>query len=159
MRTGRKNKVSISPAVPDPDAANTLAEVKALTFTPIGGVDGNGGIGEYGDAVGFATASTLEDARMQRAKTIADAGEWSLTCLDNPDDLGQAAMLAAVDSEFEFVIKIEKNNKKTSGGTNQIDYFRVLVGGARFQPGGNDGVQRRVFNCAINSETWTDPAT
>ena len=140
-------KVYIAPSVTSEPADATA--YGALTWTEIGDVES---VGQYGDEAQVLTASTLQDARVFKAKGPRDAGSLSLTVLDRPDDTGQIALIAAEATSFSYPFKVVLPNRITTGGTDQIEYFIGLVTSKRLDVGDSGNIVKRAFSVAINSK-------
>jgi len=78
--------------------ADSLAEFAAMSnWTEIRNVES---VGEYGDQSSDVTFAALGDARTQHAKGARDAGQMTITVAHDPTDVGQAAMEAAEQTNF-----------------------------------------------------------
>jgi hypothetical protein len=147
--TASGTTVSIAPSV-TAEPANATA-YGALTWTAIDAVET---IGEIGDQAGVVTGAVLGDGRVRKGKSASDAGDLTLTCFHNPEDAGQAAMLAAAapGNNVNYPFKITISNKLSGAGTNEIQYFIGLVTSARVNIGGNDNLVRISFATSVNSK-------
>lgn len=137
-------------------AADTVPEFEADSFTEVGEVED---LGEFGDEAGEATFTALSDRRVRKFKTSFDAGTIPVTTGSDPEDPGQAAMIAAFASDLDFNFKVELNDKITLGGTPTTLYFRGKVMSKRRNVGQVDNVVRQSFTVGINTEIFEDPAT
>lgn len=147
-------KVFIGPSVQN--TVDTTGEFAALTWTEIGMVRS---IGDYGDQSSVVSAAVIGDGRMRKAKGARDAGNFDLTVFPASDDAGQTAIFAAEATYDNYAMKIVLPNRLNATGTDQIDYFRVLVTSRRTNVGENDAIVTQTFSCAINSPICTAPAT
>lgn len=147
LYTASGSKVYIAPSVAaEPADATAYA---ALTWTEIGFLSN---IGEYGDESSLQTGAVVGDARVRKAKGARDAGTLTLTVFPDPDDDGQAALIAAEATNSNYPIKIVEPNRLNATGTDGIDYMTVLVSSKRKALGGNDTIVTRTFNAAITSK-------
>ncbi len=145
--TTSTTKVYISTSVlAEPADAAAYA---ALTWTEIGSIET---IGEFGDEANIATINIIGAGRINKNKGSRDAGTLALTVADIADDTGQAALIAAEATKFDYPFKIVTPNRLTTGGTDGIDYFIALVASKRRNIGGADNIVRRTFNLAVNSK-------
>jgi hypothetical protein len=152
MYTANGAKIFIGPSVTE-QAADTTAEFAALTYVEVGYVES---IGAYGDTASEVTAAVLGDGRTRKAKGARNSGTLPITCLDQPDDLGQLALVAAeAQNSANYALKIVLPNRLNATGADQIDYMRVLVMSKSLDVGANDHIVRRTFNAGINSQIYT----
>jgi hypothetical protein len=135
---------------------DTLAEFEAVSvWTEIGLVE-NGG--EYGDEASAVTGAALGDGRIRKAKGARDAGTLALVCFHDPLDPGQAALVAAEQTNDNYVFKVVLPDGPV-GFSDSIEYFRGLVMSRRKQVNTNDNIIRLMVNIGINSEIFSDPAS
>lgn len=147
LYTASGSKLFIAPSVAA-EPANAAAYA-ALTWTEIGFLSN---IGEYGDESSLQTGAVIGDSRIRKAKGARDAGTLAITVYPDPQDVGQAALIAAEGTNNNFPIKIVEPNRLNAGGTDGIDYMLVLVASKRKALGGNDTIVTRTFSAAINSK-------
>lgn len=140
--------------VPSPD--NDASAYEADSYTAIGEVET---IGEFGDEANSVEFLAVGDNRTRNLKGARNAGVMTLTCGLDDTDAGQAAMIAAVDSNLNYPIKIVFNNKATTNGAGATRYFRGLVMSRRENPAGADDVMRITFNIGINTAITSVAAT
>jgi hypothetical protein len=143
---GIGTKVYIAPAVVAVPADATA--YNALSWTEIGGVQG---FPAHGDQSAELTASELSSERVKKAKGPRNAGTVSVTCTHYDDDTGQAALVAAEATEFNYPFKVVTPNRATTGGTDGIRYFTGLVLSERLGDLTPDGITTRIFDISINS--------
>lgn len=124
------------------------AAYNALSWTEIGGVHG---FPAHGDQSAELTASELGSERVKKAKGPRNAGTVSMVCTDYADDAGQAALIAASATEFNYPFKVVTPNRATTGGTDGIRYFTGLVLSDRLGDISPDGITTRMFDISINS--------
>jgi len=134
--------------------ADSLAEFAAMSnWTEIRNVES---VGEYGDQSSDVTFAALGDARTQHAKGARDAGQMTITVAHDPTDVGQAAMEAAEQTNFNYAFKVILPDAPTANYQDSVQYFRGLVQSRRKNVGTNDNVIRNTYNVGINSEIFTD---
>lgn len=156
--TASGTKYYIGPAAAK--TVDTLAEFIALdtggAFKEIGLVEDGG---EYGDSAALITFAALGDARIRASKGARDAGELPLIVGDDPTDEGQIALVAAEATNLNYAFKVVSPNRLNPTGTDEIEYFRVLVSGKRKRVGTNDNIVRRTFTAKINSAIYSQAPT
>lgn len=156
IKTASGTRVYIGASITATDA-DTLAEFEAMSaWTEIGLIES---VGEFGDQSNEVTFSALGDARVRRSKGARDAGTMAVTCGHDPTDVGQAAVEAAEQTNFNYAFKVELPDAPAAGYSNTQIYFRGLVMSRRKNVGTNDNVIRNNYNIGINSELFTDQAT
>ena len=156
VRTSAGTKISIGPAIQGAFPTTTTAYAALTPYVLIGEIQD---AGEYGDDVGSTEFVSLTDRRVRRLKTTYDAGEMTIVVGNDSNDNGQTALLSAIASDFNFAIKVENNDKLTTGGANSIEYFSAMVAGGRKQVGTADQIMTRTFRLLINSPILTTAAT
>lgn len=137
--------------------ATVAAAVEADTLTEAGEVED---MGEFGDQAGVQNFTSIGDRRTRKFKTTFDAGTLQLTLgFDSADD-GQAALVAALDSDLDYNFKVQLNDAPgaASGDTPTLFYFRGKVTSNQRRVGSVDNVVRRVVGIAINSRVVEIPA-
>lgn len=147
IKTASGTRIWIGPAIAN--TVDTEAEFEVLTFVEIGEVET---LGEFGDEANIVNFSAIGDGRVRKLKGARDAGSLPLTVGRDPMDVGQAALVLAEKTKFEYAIKIEAADKPTPSHSNTIYYFRGLITSRRENYGENDNVVRKSFNIGINSE-------
>lgn len=130
-------------------AATTISGFEADVYVPVGEVED---LGEFGDASAEVTFTSLLDARVRKAKGPRDAGSVTVTCADDPLDVGQDNMILAEASTLDYNFKVEFNDPLSVSGTPSIHYFKGKVMSKRFNVGNASNIVRRVFVVGINSE-------
>lgn len=147
VNTAAGTRIFIGPE----DQANlplTISEYDALAWVELGEVEDAGTFGDQWNTQGF---TALKDSRVRRFKTTRDAGETTFVVGFDGDDVGQTAFEMAVESKFNFPIRVELPDKQTELGNGTTFYFRSQVNSNRINVGGNDNVVRMNVNIAINS--------
>lgn len=126
----------------------TLVGFQALTWVEVGEVED---LGQFGDESSAVTFTALKDKRTRKLKGPRDAGTMTVTCGDDPNDVGQVAMAAAEQSPLDYAIKVVLNDAITSGGNPSEHYFMGKVMSRRKNAGNVSNVVKDAFNVAINS--------
>lgn len=151
--TASGTKFYIGPSITG--ATDTLAEFISLdtggAFVEIGLVEDGG---EYGDSASLVTFAALGDARIRASKGARDAGELPLVVGDDPTDPGQVALVAAEATNLNYAFKVVSPNRLNATGTDELEYFKVLVSSKRKRVGTNDNIVRRTFTAKINSPIY-----
>jgi hypothetical protein len=152
VQTGAGTRISIGPTT----AATTPTAYAALTpWTEIGEVED---LGEFGDNVGLANFTALNNRRVRKFKTSFDAGDLQLTLGRDPADAGQVALAAAVAADADYAIRIELDDKPTPTGKNTVFYFHAAVTKLTTQVGNADAIVKGSVNMAINTTVLIVPA-
>ena len=126
--------VSISSALP---ATYDELGFDALTYTVVGEVTTAPSSG--GKTFEDVSYTTLSDRATKHLKGTSDQAEQTLEVTVERTDAGQLIVVASLDSDNEYALKVEYNN-------GEIDYSQVLTIG--FEGAGGD-------SNAIRSATWT----
>lgn len=156
VRIAAGSKISIGPAIEGAFPTTDTAYAALTPYVLIGEVED---AGEIGDNVSSAEFTSLADRRLRRLKAIFDGGEQTIVVGFDAADAGQEAVVDALQSDFNYAIKLENNDKLTTGGTNSIDYYPAMVSGGRKNVGAADNIVRRTFTLLINGPIVTKPAT
>jgi hypothetical protein len=134
-------------------AANSTADDEsayaALSYTEIGSVES---ISEFGDSAQSVTYMTLADGRVKKSKGGKDAGDVTITCIHDPLNAGQNAMIAAEGTNFEYPFKVVLADAADANDTDSTFYYRARVMSKRLNPGDNNTVIKRTFVTGIVSE-------
>lgn len=135
---------------------DTIAEFEAVTvWTEIGLVEDGG---EFGDEAEIVTGTALGDGRTRKAKSARDAGTLALVCFHDPLDTGQLALIAAEATNDNYTFKVIYPDDPP-GYDPTIEYFLGIVSSKRVRIGQNNNIIRRMYNVAINSAIFSDPAS
>lgn len=154
--SGAKIYISASGAVPTANStAADASDYAALTYVEIGDVES---VSEFGDEAQTITAQTLGDARVRKRKGVRDAGDITITVLNNPLDNGQKAMVAAEATEFTYAFKVVLADGADSNDTDSVFYFRALVSSARLSGLQPNEIIKRTFVALIDSEIVEVPS-
>lgn len=148
---GSKVYVCAEPQQADLDAT----AYAALTWVELKGV---GSFGETGTTTNILNYDTWGTEVTQKAKGISDAGSPDIEVERIPTDPGQIIMRTAANANFNYAIKIERNDKATSGGTPTIIFTRGLITGPRRPQGRNEDFDLEIFGTGLNQkEIVVDP--
>lgn len=121
-----------------------LAAYEALSYTEIKEIES---LGSFGDTSNEVTFASLSDGRMKRMKGVRDAGTLDLVMGIDYSDTGQAALLAAEQTDFNYAFKVVFNDAP-DGGTPSERYFIAQVGSASEQVDSSDSILK------LNSSLW-----
>ena len=131
------------------------AAYAALTWVEIKKI---GNMSAIGTQTNMLSYNTWGDTVIQKAKGLNDAGNPTLEVMRDSADSGQDALRTASATNLNYAIKIERNDKLTSGGTNTIIYNRGLVGRPTRPQGGTEDFDVEVFTLAFQDlEIVVDP--
>lgn len=157
VNTAAGSKLYIgTPSADQSDLSPLLATYTADTYIEVGEVED---LGEFGDTAGQQTFASLADRRVRKFKTTFDAGTIPVTAGSDPDDDGQAAMVAAFADDLDYNFKVTLNDKLTLMGTPTTLYFKGKVMSKRRMVGKVDNIVRQSFSVGINSEVLEVAAT
>lgn len=154
FNTAAGSKISIGTTT----EATTQTEYESDTYTQIGVVED---LGEFGDQYNVVTFTSLADARVQKRKGSADAGDMTVTVAFDGSDAGQQALKDALDDTgaLPYNVKVELNDAVTSGGTPTVFYFSAFISSRRVQVGTTDDVVRGSINFGITTSVIEVEAT
>jgi hypothetical protein len=136
---------------------DTLLEYETNTATAVEIKEAEN-LGDIGDESPLVTFAAIGDNRIRNLKGARNAGVMTVVCGRDSQDPGQAAVIAAEKTPYEYAFKLEFNDAPIAGWSNTIQYFRALVSSRRENLGTNDNVTRRTYNIAVNSDIIEDPA-
>lgn len=145
--TANQTTISISNASQNTEPADAAA-YQALTYIAIGEIES---IGSFGDTSNEVTFASLSDGRMRRMKGTRDAGTLDLVMGIDYGDTGQAALLAAEKTDYNYAFKVVFNDAP-DGGTPSERYFIAQVGSASEQVDSADSILKLNSSLWINSE-------
>lgn len=155
--TGAKIYISGTGSTPTANSsAATASAYAALSYIEIGDVES---VSEFGDQAQTITAQTLGDARLRKRKGVRDAGDITITVLNNPLDNGQKAAIAAEATEFTYAFKVVLADGADSNDTDSVFYFRALVSSARLSGLQPNEIIKRTFVALIDSAIIESPST
>lgn len=150
---GSKLYVCATPQPTDLDAT----QFAALTWVLVGGV---GNIGETGDNTNILNYDTWDDAVVQKAKGLTDAGSPEIEVARDPSDAGQDILRAAAKTNFYYAFKIEGTDIPNAnvGSKPTIRYNRGLVAGPREPNGRNEDFDLEIFTLGlVQKQIKVDP--
>lgn len=133
-----------------------LVDYQADSYIEVGEIET---LGNFGDTSATITFTSLSDSRTRKLKGARDAGDMTITVGDDPDDEGQAAMIAAEATTFDYNFRVTLNDAKTPGGSGSIHYFKGKVMSKQLQVGTASDVVKRNLSIGINSAITQVPAT
>ena len=145
--TATGTKFAIGPAATS--ATDTAGEYAALT--PWVEVDMVRSIGAFGDAEEILRYEVISSNRRLKSKGISDAGDPELVLAHAPDDLGQAALLAASQTKNAYAVRVTLPNRLNPTGTDEIRYFRAIIGKPRLSALTNDAFIEDTYTIGITS--------
>lgn len=127
-----------------------VGDYNLLTWVEIGSV---GSRGETGRSTNILTYNTWNDAVVQKAKGMTDAGSPDLEVARIPTDPGQLILRAAavVGNNNSYAFK-EVRADGLNGGTGSIMYNRGMVSGPKRPGGRNEDFDVEVFTLALQQE-------
>lgn len=137
-------------------AATTQLEFEADSYIEVGEVED---LGEFGDTAEEVTFTALANRRVRKFKGSFNAGTMTIVAGSDPNDAGQAALLAAFAEDFDYNFKVQLNDEITEGGTGTVLYFRGKVMDKRRNVGQVNNIVRQNFAVGINSEILEVDAT
>jgi hypothetical protein len=151
------SKFFIGP-VTDPDTIEALTDENAvLAFEEISGwveVEEIEDLGELGDTAEEITFTALNNRRVRKMKGPRNAGTMAVVVGRDPLDDGQAALVAAERTDFNYAFKVEYNDARTEGHTNSVEYFVGTVLSRPTNLGNVSNVTRRTFNIGVNTAVY-----
>ncbi len=111
-----------------------------------------GNIGDFGASSNMNTYNTLDEPVSQKQKGTANAGDPQIEVASVANDAGQVILRTFGDplNQNNCAIKIERNDKLTTGGTNTIFYSRGVVSGPLYPGGGSDDFDLERFTIGLN---------
>jgi len=144
--------VAAAPAPADLDAAAfallTWVEVKQV-----------GNHGETGSSTNILTYDTWGTDVIQKAKGMTDAGSPEIEVARLVTDAGQVILRAAALTNFNYAVKLEKNDMPSGGSTNTIIYNRGIITGPTRPNGRNEDFDLEVFTLGLNQREVIVDAT
>lgn len=137
-------------------ATDTTAEFAALTWTAIGLIES---IPERGDESALVEGNVINEGRTRAAKGVRNSGAGPLVCFHDESDAGQTALRAGQLTSNNYGLKISPRDRLSSGGTDSIEYWRIMIMSARKSQLASDGLVRITFNIKFNSQAYEVAAT
>lgn len=136
------------------DTTLAKTDYEALTWVEITGI---GSRGEAGKQTNILTYDTWDQAVVQKAKGMTDAGTVPLELARDASDAGQIILRTASGVNQNYAFK-EVRNDGTNGNTGTVIYNRGLVTGPTRPGGRNEDFDLEVFTLAFQQvEIVVDP--
>lgn len=132
-------------------------EFEGLTWVQVGGV---GSVGETGDNTNMLSYDTWDDAVVQKAKGMTNAGDPEIEVARDPDDAGQDILRTAAGTNLYYAFKIEGTDKPDTNPASKptIRYNRGLVAGPREPNGRNEDFDLEIFTLGlVQKQIKVDP--
>ncbi|WP_019998771.1 hypothetical protein [Aureimonas ureilytica] len=143
-----KAKVSIGVVADDEP---TLAKYKADTAYIL--IDGLTNIGAYGASRQLITSDHVNSGVTKKAKGSTNYGSMNIAADYQPNDPGQIAVEAAVESDDRFNIKVERPIGK---GKWRVDYFPAYVMSNSNELGGSNDAQKLQITLELDDKPVTE---
>lgn len=145
ITTTAKTQVSIGTTAPKTTAALYAAD----TWTPVGNVMD---VGEAGSEAEIVVGKFVTEEYVRKLKGSRDNGTMELVVARDSADAGYAALVAAEATSFGFNIKIELNDKPSTGASpkNSIFYFNAIVASKKNAFNDADNIVQTTFSLAIS---------
>lgn len=149
---GAKLYVCLAPQATD----LTATTYAALTWVLVGGV---GNVGETGTSTNMLNYDTWDTGFMQKAKGISDAGNPEIEVARDPADAGQTILRNACDTNFNYALKIERNDKPNTnvGSKPTTVYNRGIITGPRTPNGQVEDFDLEIFSVGLNQKQIVVP--
>lgn len=136
--------------------ATTLVEFQGDSYIEVGEVEDAGQVGDESAPITF---TTLKDGRVRKFKGPRDAGTMTVVCGADSSDEGQAAMIAAEGTIFDYNFMVTLNDMLTLNGDPTTLFFRAKVMGKRRNIGNVSNVVKYNFNLGVDSAILEVAAT
>ena len=138
-------------------AAGNKEDFESDTYTEIGEITN---IGDFGKEYQTIETKALKQRQVRNIKGSFNNGTLEVELYLDPNDAGQSAALAALDTDDNYNFKATLNDAPTSGSdpTPTTYYFRGLVTTFRTSVSDVDSAVTARCVVAINSEIITVPA-
>lgn len=148
-------KLYISPTSVVPDTIEAMDEAAQQTYyegisdwVEVEEVEDLGTVGDAAEAISFIS---IGDSRVRKIKGARDAGTQSIVVGRDPLADGQAAMVAAEKTAFNYPFKIELADAPSASYTDSVLYFAGMVLTRPTGLGQQNNVTRRTFDVGINT--------
>lgn len=128
--------------------AAALTALKALTYVEVGEVED---AGEIGDEASTADFTALANRRKRKVKGTFDAGTQQITLGQDPSDVGQKAVKAALATDDNYAFQINYGDGTADFYLGQVLSFRKQIGTA-------DAIRKATVSVAINSAVYEQEA-
>ncbi len=133
-----------------------ITAMELVTWVEVGEVED---LGEFGDEASEITFTALANRRTRKFKGTFNAGTVTVQAGSDPADAGQAAMIAAFDSDLDYPFRIQLNDQLTLAGSPTTLYFGGKVMSKRRNVGNVENVVRQSYPVGVNTRIVEDPAT
>jgi hypothetical protein len=153
---GSRTFIGTTAPINEASASSAITSFEADTYNEVGEVED---LGEFGDEATEVTFTALGNRRVRKFKGSLNAGNATMTCGDDPEDVGQQELLQAFDSQLDFNFKVTLNDALTISGEPTVQYFRGKIMSKRRNIGTVDNIVRRTFTVGINSPIYEVAAT
>lgn len=131
--------------------AAVLADFAADTYTAIAETET---ISDFGDTAADVAFTSLGDSRVRHLKGATDGGMAQITCADQTDDSGQAAVKAAAAPTNQ-----DEYNIKFAWANGDVSYIRgPVMGWQRINGTGPNNVAKRQFSVSNSYGEFIDLA-
>lgn len=155
VQTAAGTKLFIGPVAGS--EVDTLQEYEGLAYIEVGEIET---FGEFGDQANDVTFTSMGDRRVRHFKGSFDAGQVQLGLGFDITDAGQAAVRAAMATDFDYAVKVTLSDESDdSGAEPSTFYYRAKVMSWRINPQNADSVVRATVTLGINSEIVEVAAT
>lgn len=126
-----------------------LSLFEGIVWTEVGEIED---FGSHGDESAEVNFTSIGDSRVRKLKGPRNAGTLPIVAGRDPLDTGQAALVAAEKTKFNYPFKIVYADAPGEDYTDSVEYFEGLVMSRAVNMGTATDVTRRNFNIGINSE-------
>lgn len=134
----------------------TASSASADTFTVVGEITD---IGEFGRVFKEITSEVISDRKTYRVKGKYDDGTITLTLNRDLSDAGQTALAAALNSDANYNIRVELNDKTTYTGHGTRFDFKAEVFSFTTKVGGPNSFVGATVKLGIDSDVVTTAAS
>lgn len=116
--------------------------------------------GEYGKQYNLITHTPIGSRKTYKFKGSYNNGQLALSLGQDLEDVGQAALLVARDSDDEYNFKVEFNDEAaTSGSTPTTDVFKGVTMSFTTQVGSVDSIVGAACSIEISGDITRIPAS
>lgn len=158
VETAGGSRLWISPTPVVPQNINNMTDQNAIAFfegiNDWIEVEGTENLGRIGDAAQASQFMSLKGQRVLKLKGPRDAGNQVIRCGRLPLDDGQAALVAAEKTRFNYPLKIELPDALGPTYTNSLMYYAALILDRPTDIGGAADVVMRSFTAGINTSVY-----
>jgi hypothetical protein len=154
-------KFYISPTEAVPDTINALSDSAALDYfealadwIEVEEIEGYGTLGDSSETITF---TAVGNRRVRKLKGPRDAGIQSIVVGKDGLDDGQVQLIAAEATDFNYPVKIEYNDARSSNHSKTAQYYAGLVMTKPTNPANVSSVLRQSFDIGINTAVYEVP--